>query len=72
MTSLYMNKYILALYDEDDHIVDVFDNCHQLAEWLNKTVASTMCSVGRCIKGIIEHIICRGEKYKVYAIEVED
>ena len=66
----YKDKYILALYDVEDNLVDVFDNIHQLSEWLDSCVESVSCSVSRILKGSINYMIYKNQKFKVYAIEI--
>ena len=68
----YKGKYMLALYDMNDDLVDVFDNVHQLADWLGTTYEAIVAAVGRVISGECAYLLKkRKTKYKVYAMEVE-
>ena len=68
----YKGKYILALYNFDDQLVQVFDNCHQLADWLGTTYDSVVSGVGRVLSGYCSYLLNKGNKYKVFAYEVMD
>ncbi len=63
----YKDKYFLALYDNEDNLVDTFDNCHQLADWFETTYDSVVCGVGRCLSGYTDHLVNKGQKYKAKA-----
>lgn len=67
----YKDKYILALYDVEDNLVDVFDNIHQLSDWLECCVESVSSSVSRMLSGGINYMFHKNQRYKVYAIEIK-
>ena len=68
----YKGKYMLALYDMNDDLVGVFDNCRQLADWMDTTYEAIVSGVGRVISGECAYLLKkRKTKYKVYAMEVD-
>ena len=67
----YKDRYILALYDIEDNLIQVFDNIHQLADWLDSCVKSISCSVSRMLSGGINYMFHKNQKYKVHAIEIK-
>lgn len=69
---LYKNKYLISLYDEDDFIVGSFKSCREVAEFLNKSVDSTMCSIGRCFDGKIVSIVENTKTRKKYTVFFTD
>lgn len=68
----YKGKYMLALYDTEDNLVQVFDNCHQAAKWMDTTYDSMASSIGRVISGYNDYLLNKGKKYKIFAYEVEE
>ena len=68
----YKGKYILALYDLDDQLIQVFDNVHQLADYFGRNYASVVSGVGRVLSGYFNYMKYDGKKYKVFAYEVDD
>lgn len=69
----YKGKYMLALYNMNDDLIDVFDNCHQLANWLDTTYEAIVAAVGRVISGESAYLMKnRKTKYKVYTVEVDE
>ena len=68
----YKGKYMLAVYDFDDNLIQVFDNCHQLAEWFDTTYEAIVAGVGRVLSGYCKYLLKKGTKYKVYTIDAEE
>lgn len=71
----YKNKYLISLYDEDDFIVGTFNTCREVAKFLNKTIGSTFCSIGRCLEGKTNSIIGNDNlksRYTVYFTDVSE
>ena len=69
----YKGKYMLVLYDMNDDFIDVFDNAHQLADWLDTTYESIIAGIGRAISGESAYLMKnRKTKYKVYTVEVDE
>lgn len=67
----YKNKYMLVLYDFDDNLIQIFDNCHQLADYFDTTYDALVAGVGRVINGSSNYLKKGRKKYKLYAIEVD-
>ena len=67
----YKDRFILALYDVEDNLVDVFDNIHQLSDWLECCVESVSSSVSRMLSGGTNYMFHKNQKFKVYAIEIK-
>ena len=66
----YKGKYMLALYDVNDNIIQVFDNCHQLANYFDTTYDAIVAGVGRVLSGYCKYLLKKNVRYKIYAIEV--
>ena len=62
----YKGKYMLALYDMEDNLIQVFDNCHQAAKWMGTTYDSMVSSIGRVISGYHAYLLNKGKKYKIF------
>lgn len=48
---------MLALYDMNDDLVGVFDNCRQLADWMDTTYEAIVSGVGRVISGECAYLL---------------
>lgn len=65
---VYKN-YCLILYDLEDNIISYFEDYKEASNYLNKAIDVIQCYISRKKKGIVKHILYKGNRYvleKVY------
>ncbi len=62
-----MNKYFLAVYDNDDFPYINFESYKEAAKFFNTSVDSIRCNVSRKQKKKF-----KGKYYKIYKIKLDD
>lgn len=67
----YKNKYLLALYDEKDNLVTVFDNASQLSKWCGLPKEKIWQMIHDHKTGKIKFSEIKKQKMNIQLIEVK-
>ena len=57
MSKLYKDKYAIGIYEinGEETCIALFDNVHQLATYLNRTISNTSTLIARTYKKVINN-----------------
>ena len=69
----YRNKYLIALYDDEEHLVAICDNAHEFKDFLEiPTIETAYSMLSKLFLEKIKSVYFRGDGLKVYFIPLSD
>lgn len=68
----YKKKYLIALYEDDEWLVGLYDNTRDLAKAIEKKLDTTISIISRIFHNKTNKLFIDGKGYDVSFIELTD
>lgn len=68
----YKGKFLIAIYDDNDNFIDVFDNNVDMAKKLGLPKATIDSALSRVTRGDRDGICCNGIHYNIHMIPLTE